>query len=68
VGHKGSSNGTQLSNFILANENLPSVVLLDELDHCESKTLEGFYRVFGEGLFTYKNTSGSGNPTQNVNC
>lgn len=49
VGYVGSEGGTQLSNFIQDNEGVPSVVLLDEFDHCDSETWEAFYHVFDEG-------------------
>ena len=53
VGYVGSEGGTQLSNFIQDNEGVPSVVLLDEFDHCDSETWEAFYHVFDEGYLCY---------------
>jgi ATP-dependent Clp protease ATP-binding subunit ClpA len=49
VGYVGSEAGTQLSNFMGDNTGKPSVVLLDEFDHCDPETWEAFYHIFDEG-------------------
>ena len=49
MGYVGSEAGTQLSNFMGDNSGHPSVVLLDEFDHCDSETWEAFYHIFDEG-------------------
>jgi ATP-dependent Clp protease ATP-binding subunit ClpA len=49
VGYVGSEAGTQLSNFMGDNSGNPSVVLLDEFDHCDPETWEAFYHIFDEG-------------------
>jgi ATP-dependent Clp protease ATP-binding subunit ClpA len=58
VGYVGSTSGTQLSNFIAEYNSLPSVVLLDEFDHCDPETWEAFYHIFDEGVFTQKKAAG----------
>ena len=64
VGYVGSTAGTQLSNFIAEQAGRRSVVLLDEFDHCNADTWEGFYHIFDEGAFTDKKagTSSSFSP------
>ena len=54
VGYVGSESGSQLGNFIELHEGKRSVVLLDEFDHCDMATWEGFYHVFDEGEYTLK--------------
>jgi ATP-dependent Clp protease ATP-binding subunit ClpA len=49
VGYVGSEAGTQLSNFMGDHSGKPSVVLLDEFDHCDPETWEAFYHIFDEG-------------------
>ena len=51
----GSESGTQLSNFMADNNGLPSVVLLDEFDHCDPETWEGFYHIFDDGMLGSNN-------------
>ena len=51
MGYIGSDSGTQLSNFMSENAGLPSVVLLDEFDHCDPETWEAFYHIFDEGMY-----------------
>lgn len=53
VGYVGSEVGTQLSNFMGDNAGNPSVVLLDEFDHCDPETWEAFYHIFDEGTILF---------------
>ena len=60
AGFVGSELGSPLGNFIYENSGKRSVVLLDEFDHCDTETWEGFYHIFDEGEFTYKKVGRNG--------
>jgi hypothetical protein len=61
AGYVGSDLGSALGNFMAENSGSRSIVLLDEFDHCEPETWEGFYHAFDEGEFTVKKLGGSTN-------
>ena len=58
AGFVGSDAGSALGNFMAENSGTRSVVLLDEFDHCEPETWEGFYHAFDEGEYTVKKVGG----------
>jgi hypothetical protein len=58
AGFVGSDMGSALGNFMTENSGSRSVVLLDEFDHCEPETWEGFYHAFDEGEYTVKKVGG----------
>ena len=60
AGFVGSELGSPLGNFISENNGKRSVVLLDEFDHCDTETWEGFYHIFDEGEYTYKKVGRNG--------